>query len=97
MSEYDNTDRGVLFRNEQKKSDKHPDYSGSINLADGEHFLDGWLNRSKGGKAYLSLKIGKLKGQPREGGQQARQQDDWGAGGDPWQDEVPFRPRGSWE
>lgn len=91
MSEYDNTDRGVLFRNEQKKSDKHPDYSGSINLADGEHFLDGWLNRSKGGKAYLSLKIGKLK--DRQAAPPQKPADDWGSS-EPFVDDdldsIPF-------
>jgi len=28
--EYDNTNRGVLFKNERKTHDKQPDYTGTI-------------------------------------------------------------------
>ena len=40
MSEYDNTNRGVLFKNDRKESDSHPDYKGQINV-DGTEF---WLS-----------------------------------------------------
>lgn len=60
---YDNTNRGVLFRNDCKESDKHPDYKGSITLEDGiEYYLDAWLNESqRTGRKYMSLKIGNPK------------------------------------
>ena len=35
--EYDNTNRGVLFKQEEKKNDKAPDYKGSFNH-NGEEF-----------------------------------------------------------
>jgi hypothetical protein len=47
MTEFDNTDRGVLYRNENKTSENHPDYSGSVNVAGTDFWLSGWLKESK--------------------------------------------------
>lgn len=62
--EYDNTGRGVLFKNENKTEDYHGDYTGSINVAGVDHFLDAYLKTSKAGKKFFSLKIGKAKNAP---------------------------------
>jgi hypothetical protein len=32
MPEYDNNNRGVLFKNTDKKTDKHPDYTGTATI-----------------------------------------------------------------
>lgn len=54
--EYDNTNRGVLFKNESKESDKHPDYSGNINVGGQEFFLDAWIKEGKASKKkFMSL------------------------------------------
>lgn len=55
---YDNTNRGVLFKNDRKESDKHPDYKGSINFGGMDYDLAAWINKSKAGQAYMSLKVG---------------------------------------
>lgn len=58
MTEFDNTDRGVLYRNENKSSDNHPDYSGSVNVAGADYWLSGWLKESKkDGKKFFSLSV----------------------------------------
>lgn len=44
MAEFDNTNRGVLFNNKEKKTqDSHPDYSGSINFNGVDCWLSGWI------------------------------------------------------
>jgi len=58
--EYDNTNKGVLFKNQNKKTDKHPDYTGQINIDGVDHWLSAWLNEGKRGK-YMSLAIGDVK------------------------------------
>jgi hypothetical protein len=55
--EYDNTDRGVLFKNKQKKTDNHPDYQGSINVDGKDYWLSSWLKTSKAGEKFMSLSV----------------------------------------
>jgi len=57
--EYDNTNRGALFRNEDKdpNDDKDRDYSGSINIEGTEYWLSGWIKTSKNGRKFLSLSV----------------------------------------
>jgi hypothetical protein len=56
-SDYDNTDRGALFRNEDKGEERHPDYRGSINVGGTEYWLSAWIRTSKKGTKYMSLSI----------------------------------------
>jgi hypothetical protein len=89
MSEFDNTNRGVLFRNENKTEDYHGDYTGTINIDGTEYFLDAYLKTSKAGKKFFSLKRGKAKQgqreQPRQESRQAQK-----AEPPPYDDDFPF-------
>jgi len=59
---YDNELKGVLFRNDKKQSDKHPDYKGNVQVAGVEYWLSAWVNERKDGKGkYMSLSL-----QPKE-------------------------------
>ena len=48
---------GVLFRNERKESDRHPDYKGSAQVAGVQYWLSAWINTSKAGQKYMALKL----------------------------------------
>ena len=54
---YDNTDRGALFKNRDKESEKHPDYRGSINVGGEDFWISAWLKESKKGDKYMSLSV----------------------------------------
>jgi hypothetical protein len=56
MPEYDDTNRGVLFKNAEKKTPKHPDYSGKLNVDGREYFLDAWIKEGKSGK-FMSVSV----------------------------------------
>ena len=64
MSQYDNTNSGVLFKNDRKETDKHPDYQGSINVEGREMWLSAWIKQGQKGK-FMSLSV-KPKEQPRQ-------------------------------
>ncbi len=55
--EYDNSNRGVLFVNDQKEKPTHPDYKGSFTDGEGNEFwLSAWKKTSKDGtKKFLSI------------------------------------------
>ena len=57
MSDFDNTNRGALFRNNDKTEEKHPDYRGNINVDGTEYWLSAWLKTSKQGMKYFSITI----------------------------------------
>ena len=62
MAEFDNTNRGALFKNDKKETDSHPDYKGSVNVGGVDMWLSAWLKKSKEGKTYMSLSV-----QPKDG------------------------------
>lgn len=54
---YDNTNRGVLFKNGKKREDKHPDYTGTINVRGEEFKLSAWIKVSAKGAKFMSLSV----------------------------------------
>ena len=56
MTEYDNTNRGALFTNERKTTDKHPDLKGSLNVEGKEYWVSGWFKTGKSG-GFTSLSV----------------------------------------
>jgi hypothetical protein len=49
--------RGQLFRNSEKPTPNHPDYSGSLRAGGVDYWISGWLDESQGGRRYLSLSV----------------------------------------
>lgn len=56
---YDNSNSGVLFKNEEKREGKKdPDYRGQAEIAGGLYWLDAWINEAKkDGKKFLSVRF----------------------------------------
>lgn len=68
MTTYSNTNRGVLFKETNKKSDTHADYSGNIHIGDDPFWLKGWI-REKDGEKYLGLSASQKDDGPNETGE----------------------------
>ena len=72
MPEYDDTNRGAMFKNDRKETDRHPDMKGTLNVEGREYWVSAWKQTSKAGKGYVSLSIQPKDDQPapkRAGGQ----------------------------
>lgn len=80
MAEFDNTNRGSLFKNDKKTEEKHPDMSGSINIEGVEYWISGWKKQSKAGTGFISLSV-RTKEQTRQSSKPTNktkaQADDW--------------------
>ena len=57
MADFDNTNRGSLFKNDKKTEDRHPDMSGTINIDGTEFWISGWKKTSKAGTGFISLSV----------------------------------------
>jgi hypothetical protein len=42
MAEYDNTNRGAIWKNDKKETDKHPDFRGELNVNGAEFWVSAW-------------------------------------------------------
>ena len=56
MSNYDNTNSIVLFKNDKKGNEKAPDYKGKGNIDGKDKVAAGWIREGKSGK-FISIKI----------------------------------------
>ena len=52
MSNYDNTNKAVIFKNNKKEKDTHPDYNGTINVEGKEYTISLWVKEGKAGKFF---------------------------------------------
>jgi hypothetical protein len=55
MDKKDNS--GVLFKNDKKESEKHPDYKGNITVGGQDYWLSAWIKEGKSGKFTLKPQI----------------------------------------
>lgn len=90
MSDYDNTNRGTLFKNTDKQQDTHADYNGSINVNGKEYWLNAWVkeageNAKEPGKKFFSLSV--KEKQPKAEPQQQTQAP---APSNDFDDDIPF-------
>ena len=58
MSDYDNTNKGILSRNQRKEQPNHPDHTGSINIEGRDYWLSAWVKEKKDGSGrFFSLSV----------------------------------------
>jgi hypothetical protein len=66
--EFDDTNRGVLFENTDKKGDKSPDFGGDIDVNGTKYRLSGWKASTSRGKtirlAVSAVESGGYKKKP---------------------------------
>lgn len=61
MTQYDNTNRGILFPNDKKGNEKAPAHKGKLDVEGVEYEIAAWVKEGRKGE-FLSLSI-KKKGE----------------------------------
>lgn len=94
---YDDNMKGVLFRAKERASDKHPEYTGNLVIGGVKYRLAAWVNTSKDGQKYFSIKASEPRDEDQrrdqpvmDRGQQGRGGAGYGSAG--LDDEIPFAP-----
>lgn len=93
--QYDNTNRGILSRNDRKEKDTHPTHKGSINVEGVEYWLDAWTQERKDGSGkFFSLSVKRKDGQSAPPARPQQQKPaappSSGSGFDDMDDDIPF-------
>lgn len=52
---YDNTNRGAMWPNNDKASEKHPDFKGSLNADGIEYWVSGWKRKANANPAAPAI------------------------------------------
>ena len=55
--EYNNENRGALWKNDRRDDDKFPHYKGSLNVEGVDFWISAWLKEGKDGTKFMSLSI----------------------------------------
>lgn len=64
---YDNTNTGMMYRNEKKESASHPEFTGFINIEGVEYWLSGWVKEGKSGGKMAGKKFFSLAFKSKDG------------------------------
>jgi uncharacterized protein (DUF736 family) len=78
---FDNTNTGVLFANAERKTDKHPNARGTINIEGVEYWLSAWTKTGKNGGKYQSLSVQRKEPKPEQA---------VASEPEPFNDDIPF-------
>lgn len=63
MADYDNTNKGIAFKNDYKKDNKHPDFKGKGNFNGVEFEFGVWKRTSEKGE-FLSFSFNEVYKKP---------------------------------
>lgn len=63
---YDNTNSGLLAKNDKQGNENRPDYRGSINVDGREYWLSAWIKTGRDGTKLAGQKYMSLSVQPKD-------------------------------
>jgi hypothetical protein len=68
MADYDDKNRGSIWRNEKKTTDKHPDFTGSLNVDGKDYWVSAWKRKegSSDRAPALSFSVKPKDGKPMD-------------------------------
>ena len=91
MTQYDNTNSGLLSRNDRKEQPNHPDFKGQINVEGVEYWLSGWVKERKDGTGkFFSLSVKPKEAPPAKSASRTATPTPAHSGFDDMTDDIPF-------
>jgi hypothetical protein len=63
MEQRDNS--GVLFTNDKREKESHPNYKGNIRVDGKDYWISGWIKEGKNGK-FMGLAVSPKEDQPSQ-------------------------------
>ena len=77
MTNYDNNNRGAIWTNEKKATEKHPDFTGSLNVEGKEYWVSAWRGDGSNPKSpKLSFSVNAKDAMPAKASKPAPAFDD---------------------
>ena len=64
---YKNQDSAALFKNDKGNNPKRPDYRGKASVNGKDYQIAAWVNDTKDGEKYLSIKFDSPEHKPQKG------------------------------
>ena len=90
MSNYDDSNRGAIWKNDKKETDRHPDFKGTMNVDGKDYWVSAWKRKADAhpNAPALSFSVQEKEAQHKQGMKQATKSLDNAFDDDP--DQVPF-------
>lgn len=89
MAEYDDKNRGSIWKNDKKTTDKHPDFTGSLNVDGKDYWVSAWKRKEGTSDRAPALRISV---KPKDGKPMDAPRPATGGGGLDFEDSIPFGP-----
>jgi len=81
---------GALFKNLKKEKETHPDYKGDATIEGKRYWVNAWVNASKKGTKYFSLRFSEKEVVQQEGYQKAVDSAQSVPQSEVFDDDIPF-------
>lgn len=95
MTEYSNENRGAIWRNDRKRDERDPDFTGNLNVEGTEYFFDAWKRKPDANEKAPALSF-RVKRKDKQPAAKDGSNDGWDesaaggpAAGGP-EDDIPF-------
>jgi hypothetical protein len=82
MTDYDDTNRGSIWPNDRKESERHPDFTGSLNVEGREFWVSAWKRAPDANPKAPSLRFS-VKAKDEKPAENPSQATDF-------EDDIPF-------
>jgi len=66
MTQYDNTNRGSIWKNDKKETDSHPDFRGSLDVDGVEYWVSAWKRKEGANPKSPALSFSITKKESRQ-------------------------------